>query len=296
MKIGICGTGKMGLAIGKRLLEKGYDLSVWNRSKKNSEDLINSGAKFCVNLNNLVQQVELILVILGNDDALNYVYSSKKGFQNMNLSKKIFIEMSTTSIRNMKRLSKIIMNNDGLFIECPVGGSTGPAENGQLLGLMGGSKNLIKSLDIFFKDLFRRYEHLGDIGKGTAMKLAINLPLLVYWQALGEALQITNENQINFDKALNILVDTSGASKVAHLKINSISNAYHNRMDGKSTFDLEASLKDMILMKDEARKKNGNLFVLSQAIKYVEEGIKRNYHKEDASSITGLISRKFKIS
>ena len=41
MKIGICGTGKMGLAIGKRLLEKGYDLSIWNRSKKNSEDLIN---------------------------------------------------------------------------------------------------------------------------------------------------------------------------------------------------------------------------------------------------------------
>ena len=174
-----------------------------------------------------------------------------------------------------------------------VGGSTGPAENGQLLGLLGGSKNLIKSLDIFLKiyledRVFRRH------CKGTAMKLAINLPLLVYWQALGEALQITNDNQIDFDKALNILIDTSGASKVAHLKINSISNAYHNKMDGKSTFDLEASLKDMILMKDEAKKKNGNLVVLGQAIKYVEQGLKNNHHKEDASSITGLISRKFK--
>ena len=294
MKIGICGTGKMGQAIGKRLLEKGYDLSTWNRTKKNSENLIKSGAKFCADLNSLVQQVELILVILGNDEALNYVYNSKNGFRKMSLSKKIFIEMSTTSIENIKKLSQVIMNNNGLFIECPVGGSTGPAENGQLLGLMGGSKNLIKSLDIIFKDLFRRYEYLGDIGKGTAMKLAINLPLLVYWQALGEALQITNENQIDFDKALNILIDSSGASKVAHLKIDSISNAYHNKMDGKSNFDLEASLKDMILMKNEAQKKNGNLVVLSQAIKYVEKGLKGNYHKEDASSISGLISRKFK--
>ena len=45
-KIGLCGTGKMGKAIGARLIEKKYNLSIWNRTKSNSEDLIKSGGKF----------------------------------------------------------------------------------------------------------------------------------------------------------------------------------------------------------------------------------------------------------
>jgi len=97
--------------------------------------------------------------------------------------------MSTTSVNYMKELSNLVLNQNGSFIECPVGGSTKPARDGQLLGLMGGKKSEIDSFDFLFNNLFRRYEYLGEIGKGTAMKLAINLPLLVYWQSLGEALK-----------------------------------------------------------------------------------------------------------
>ena len=49
---------------------------------------------------------------------------------------------------------------------------------------------------------YRRYEYLGEVGKGTSMKLAINLPLLVYWQALGEALSIAPKSGIEFEKAI----------------------------------------------------------------------------------------------
>ena len=151
--------------------------------------------------------------------------------------------MSTTSVNYMKELSNLVLNQNGSFIECPVGGSTKPARDGQLLGLIGGKKNEIDSLDFLFTDLFRRYEYLGEIGKGTAMKLAINLPLLVYWQSLGEALKLTSQNGIEFKKALDIMMDTSGACKVAHLKTETILKAYNNSLDGSSTFGLESSLK-----------------------------------------------------
>ena len=64
-KIGLCGTGKMGKAIGARLIEKKYNLSIWNRTKSNSEDLIKSGGKFFKKVSELVDEVDIIIVILG---------------------------------------------------------------------------------------------------------------------------------------------------------------------------------------------------------------------------------------
>ena len=292
-KIGLCGTGKMGKAIGSRLLEKEYNLSIWNRTKSNSQELVDRSCKFFQKVNELVDEVEIIIVILGNDEALKSVYETENGLKNCNLKNKTIIEMSTTSVNYMKKLSNVVLNQNGSFIECPVGGSTKPARDGQLLGLMGGNKNEIDSLDFLFKDLFRRYEYLGEIGRGTAMKLAINLPLLVYWQSLGEALKLTNQNGIQFEKALDILIDTSGACKVAHLKTGTILKAYNNSLDGSSTFDLESSLKDMKLMQDDALKHNNYLSIVSEAIKYVEKALDQNFHNEDAACTSGLIPKNF---
>ena len=292
-KIGLCGTGKMGKAIGARLIEKEYDLLIWNRTKSNSDDLIKSGGKFFKKVSELVDEVDIIIVILGNDDALKNVYETETGFKNCDLKNKTIIEMSTTSVNYMKELSNLVLNQNGSFIECPVGGSTKPARDGQLLGLMGGKKSEIDSLDFLFSHLFRRYEYLGEIGKGTAMKLAINLPLLVYWQSLGEALKLTCQNGIQFEKALDIMMDTSGACKVAHLKTKTIINAFENNLDGSSTFGLESSLKDMKLMQEDAIKHGNKLKIVSEAIKYVEKGLEKNFHNEDASCTSGLIPKNF---
>ena len=77
-KIGLCGTGKMGKAIGTRLIEKKYNLSIWNRTKSNSEDLIKSGGKFFKKVSELVDEVDIIIVILGNDDCLLYTSPSPR--------------------------------------------------------------------------------------------------------------------------------------------------------------------------------------------------------------------------
>ena len=61
------------------------------------------------------------------------------------------------------------------LLECPVGGSTKPARDGNLLGLVGGEKKTFDKVEHVLKLICRRYEHLGDVGKGASMKLAINL-------------------------------------------------------------------------------------------------------------------------
>ena len=87
------------------------------------------------------------------------------------------------------------------------------------------------------------------------MKLAINLPLMVYWQALGEAMSIATNSGIKFEKALDIMIDSSGAAKVAHLKVDTMIQAMKNESNLLSTFSTSSSLKDMTLMLEEGKKK-----------------------------------------
>ena len=124
------------------------------------------------------------------------------------------------------------------------------------------------------------------------MKLAINLPLMIYWQSLGEALSITTNNGIDFDKSLDILMDSSGAAKIAHLKTKTISDGNNNRPDLKSSFSVSSSLKDMKLMIKEMEKLKKEFYVIKGATKYVQEAVEAGYSEQDASLLSVYISKK----
>lgn len=291
-KIGICGIGKMGSEITKRLLECNQTISVWNRTKGKTKELEKIGAKVTDEVKELINISDIIIIIMGDDIALDYIYNSPEGLKNINLNNKIIIEMSTTSISKIKSLEKIVIASNGEFVECPVGGSTQPAREGKLLGLIGGKYEVFKKLEGLLKLICRRYEYLGVVGKGSAMKLAINLPLMVYWQSLGEALAITTNNGIDFDKALDIMMDSSGAAKIAHLKTKSISDAMENIHNIKSSFNVSSSLKDMELMIEEIKKLNKEFHVINGATKYVAEAAKEGWSDCDASLLSVYINKK----
>ena len=291
-KIGVCGIGKMGSEITKRLLECNQTVAVWNRTKSKTKELTEMGAKATRDLKELINVSDVILIIMGDDNALDYVYNSPEGIKNIKLDKKIIIEMSTTSIDKIKSLEKVVDLSNGEFLECPVGGSTQPAREGNLLGLVAGNYNTFKKVEDLLKLICRRHEYLGDVGKGSAMKLAINLPLMIYWQSLGEALSITTKNGIDFDKSLDILMDSSGAAKIAHLKTKTISDGNNNRPNLKSSFSVSSSLKDMKLMIEEMDKLKNEFHVIKGATKYVQEAVEAGYSEQDASLLSVYISKK----
>ncbi|MDC1280880.1 NAD(P)-dependent oxidoreductase [bacterium] len=292
MKIGICGAGKMGSEITKRLIDCNQDITVWNRTQSKASLLIEHGAKVASNISELIMSSDIIISIMGDDIALDYVYSSIDGFINNNLSNKIIIELSTTSVEKIQSLQQIVTKLNGEFIECPVGGSTKPARDGNLLGLVGGNKKTFDKVEYVLKFICRRYEHLGEVGKGASMKLAVNLPLMVYWQALGEAISIATNSGIKFDKALDIMMDSSGAAKVAHLKLNSIIQAMNNETNLSSTFNVSSSLKDMKLMIEEGKKNGNDLHVINSAMSYVEEAVNSGWSEYDASLLSVYINKK----
>lgn len=245
MKTGIVGLGKMGRAIAQRLEEEGVDLVVWNRSAGKSEGLAASEAASPAEL---AGHCDVILSILSDDAAIASVYEGDGGLLSTDLSGKTIVEMTTTAPETTRALEPKVAAAGGQLLECPVGGTVGPALQGQLFGLAGGSEAAFAAAQPVLEKLTRRLEHLGPMGAGASMKLAINLPLMIYWSALGEALRLAGKGGIETDLALSVLADSSGAIGAAKKRVGPIGQYLAGELKEPVNFNMSTAIKDMGLM------------------------------------------------
>ncbi len=254
MKIGICGTGRMGTAMGLHLMESGHEVHCWNRTPENAGNLIEKGAVLEETPAQLAANVEVIIAILLNDESLQSLYHGNEGLLSEDLSNKGLIEMSTVRPDTIRALGENALAKGAAFIECPVSGTVGPAREGKLFGLAGGSKEHFDQLAPVLDTLCRRFEYVGPLGAGAHMKLAVNLPLIVYWQALGEAMSLADAAGIDLELAASILSDTSGTAKAGPARIPSIVCSVQGDIPDGVMFTIAGMAKDLGLMIDTAEK------------------------------------------
>src|SRR5262249_19119900 len=176
-----------------RLVDVGHKVTVWNRSADKCKPLAAAGASVAASPAAVAAASETIITILTDAAAIDAVYAGPQGLLATDVSDKLFIERSTVQPATELTLADKVRRKGAAFVECPVGGSTGPARQGQLIGLLGGAPADADRAQPLVRQLCRRIEHCGPVGAGATMKLAINLPLLVSWQAFGEALALVGD-------------------------------------------------------------------------------------------------------
>ncbi|HXW39834.1 MAG TPA: NAD(P)-binding domain-containing protein, partial [Xanthobacteraceae bacterium] len=135
MRIGVAGIGKMGAAIAARLIEVGHDVAAWNRTPEKAEAV--AGATVAATPAELAARCETVITSLTDAAALDAVYNGPSGLLSGDVAGKLFIEMSTVLPATEMALAKAVRGKAAAFVECPVGGSTGPARQGKLIGLVG---------------------------------------------------------------------------------------------------------------------------------------------------------------
>lgn len=248
MTIGICGTGKMGAAMAERLIDGGEALAVWNRTAGRAQPLVDRGATLAASPAELAATCETVIVMLINDAAVQAVYKGDGGLLSADLGNTLIVEMSTVLPKTTQEVAGKVRAAGGAFVECPVGGTVMPARNGQLLGMIGGAADDVARARPVLEQLCRRADHVGPVGAGAAMKLAINLPVIVYWEALGEALAFAEHAGVEPALAADILSDSSGAAKVAPLFLPGILDALESDPPPSTAFEITGALKDLDLM------------------------------------------------
>jgi len=253
MKIGLAGLGKMGTAMGLRLIERGHGLTVWNRTPGRAGALVEKGAKEVKTPADLVAGNDLVITMLFDDAAVEEVYSGRGGILSVEASGKVLVDMSTVRPQTARKVAAAAKAKGAGFLDAPVGGSVNPAREGKLLVLVGGDATDFSKAKPVLEALGRRVEHCGPSGAGTLMKLAVNLPLMVYWEALGEAMVLGEAAGLDPARTLDILRDTSGTNRVMEQRIPAILKGIANEPLPAPTFSVAGIAKDSELMVEVLR-------------------------------------------
>ena len=292
MRIGIAGVGRMGAAIGLRLIEVGHELVVWNRSSDKAQVLIAAGATWCANPKELAARVDTVITILTNADALASVYDGPSGILNADLNGKLVIEMSTVQPADERALAVKVRAAGAAFVECPVGGTTGPARQGKLLGMVGGDEVDIARAQPLLDQLCRRVQHVGPVGAGASMKLAINLPLLVAYQALGEAFTLCRHLGLDNTTLMEFFSDTSGGPNVLKARGPAIAAALSGAEPGPPAFDIDSIRKDLRTMLAEARERGGSLPLVERTLAIYDDAANEGWGGRDGSYLPAYWPRR----
>jgi 3-hydroxyisobutyrate dehydrogenase len=293
MKIGVAGLGKMGSAVAERLIECGHELVVWNRSPEKTGPLVAKGATAAQSAADLGKQVEAIVTILFDAEAIDGVYRIADGILAADLSGKLVIDMSTVRPETSSALAKDVRTRGGAFVECPVGGSTGPARQGKLLGMAGGEAADIARAKPILDQLCRRHEHFGPVGAGARMKLAINLPLIVSYQALAEAFILCRPNGMEPVQLMEFFADTAGAPNVLKTRGPLIGKALAGEEVKPPAFDVDSICKDLRTMIAEATSLGAKLPLAEDTLKIFDEAAKQGWGGKDGANLPAYWPRKF---
>jgi 3-hydroxyisobutyrate dehydrogenase len=263
----------------------GHEVGVWNRDSSKTKPLTDAGAKLSASPAELVEGCEIVIVMLLNDAATEAVYRGPNGILHSKLAGKLVIDMSTVRPDTMKSNGSSVVRQGAAFVECPVGGSIGPAKEGKLFGLVGGTRADVARAMPVLEQLCRRIEHVGELGSGATMKLAVNLPLLVYWQALGEALTICKPLNLPADRLIDILSDTAGTPTAMKGRGAAIAKVLGGAPLGETAFGLSAAKKDLATAVQFAASIHTELPVTASALACFEEAETAGLGDADATTV-----------
>lgn len=281
MNIGIAGTGKMGLAIGQRLLSLGHQVIAWNRNPARAEPLVNAGASRVEHPSQLSARCDIVISLLTDAAAVEQVYAGPNGL--LSNPKALLIEMSTVSPEFQARMAQNAAAAGARYLECPVSGSIGPAKEGKLIGFVGGAPDVVAQGRELLDQMCRRVVAVGAHGNGARMKLCVNLPLMVYWQTLGEALALVQGLQIDPKELLDVLSESSGGPNMLKVRGGMIADAIAGTPQATVTVDIATMRKDVATMVEQGTSKGHEMALTRTTLNNLEQAISQGMGQADCT-------------
>jgi 3-hydroxyisobutyrate dehydrogenase-like beta-hydroxyacid dehydrogenase len=201
----------MGSAIAQRLGERGCGVIAWDQ---NSKAMAAQGNRVHAvgSPRAVAESADVVLSIITEDKGVRRVFTGADGFLAANVAGKLFVEMSTLQPATHRELAPQVAAGGARLIDSPVLGSIPTVREGKLVALVGGEADDVARARSVLDHLTRRVAHLGPNGAGCAMKLAVNLGMAVYLQALAESLALGTSEGLGIDQMLDIFSDAVTAT------------------------------------------------------------------------------------
>ncbi|WP_343670497.1 NAD(P)-dependent oxidoreductase [Chitinophaga sp.] len=267
MKIGWAGLGNMGKPMVRNLVKAGFDVQVYNRTISKAEEFAKeTGVKVVATPAELVKDVDCVITMVSDDAALQEIWDQ---FLAVPLpSGLLAIDMSTVSPDTTKAMAARIKEKGIGYLDAPVSGSVKPAEDRQLIILVGGAEADFERAKPVFDSLGKSATLLGDNGAGNYAKLAINAFLGITVQGLAEAVIFAQKHGIGPDKLLPLINEGGVGSGITRIKTPGIINENY-----APAFALKLLAKDIRLAREQGMDTPAGV-TLSEALNgAVKEGL-----------------------
>jgi 3-hydroxyisobutyrate dehydrogenase len=285
VKIGVVGIGRMGAAIAGRLLGFGHEVTVWNRTVAKAQSLVAAGAKVAATPMQLAESCEIILSVLTDAHAIDAAYRGPGGLLKAHVAGKLFVEMSTVRPATEQALAADVTVRGAALIDAPVGGTVEPAREGKLFAFVGGDASDVARARPILDQICRRVEHVGPVGAGASVKLAINLPLHVFWPALGEALTLCAPLDMDSKRLIDIIAVTGGAPNALRARATAIAAAIDGQNSAEVGFDIDAIRKDLATMIEEAQSLGARSPLAERALECYDVAAREGHGAQAAVSL-----------
>jgi 3-hydroxyisobutyrate dehydrogenase len=246
-QLGFIGLGHMGSHMVERLINAGYHMTVYDRTKDRAQVFGQRGAIIAGTPKDLAASCNVILSCVTNDSALDAVMLEQDGAINGLREESIIIDMSTVSPNTSRRICAAVKEKGVPMLDAAVSGSVPQVEQGQLLIFVGGERAMYEQcrpiLDVLGKQSF----YIGASGMGTSMKLVVNALLGLGLQAVAEAIVLGEKSGIEKNLLLDVLGQTSVISPNHKAKLDNV-----RREQYPDNFGLALMYKDFGLILDQA--------------------------------------------
>lgn len=286
IKFGFLGLGIMGKPMAFNLLNKGFDVTVWNRTKAKCASLVEQGAHQGSSPAEVVAQCDITFAMVSDPIAAEELCFSPKGVLEGISAGKAYIDISTVDPGISVQIARAIAENGGRFLEAPVSGSKQPAEQGTLVFLCAGDKLLyeeaIPALDVMGKKSF----YFGEVGKGAQMKLVVNMIMGTMMTTFSEGLSLGNKAGLNASDILEVLGQGAIDNPMFQLK-----GPLINQSNFTTAFPLKHMQKDMRLALQMGDEHAQDLHTASVANALYIKARKAGFSDEDFSAVYKVIKQ-----
>ena len=287
-KIGMIGTGMLGEAVGLHLLKSGYALSVFNRTKSKTENLVKNGAIVVNSPMDIAKNSDLVITVVKDAASVKQVSFENDGILDGNHDGLVVADMSTVNPSSAKEISKKFQENGVDFVEIPVMGGPNVAIDGKLVLMASGNKDAYETHKNIFETIAHKNFFLGDSGAAHSIKLAMNLQISMLALALSEGITLTRKAGFEPEKFLEILNST-------YFKTGMSENKAHNMIKDsfEPTFMLKNMTKDLGIINEAAKSFNADLPMAKLASKVYQDAVEAGFGEID---YTGILAYLKKIS
>jgi 3-hydroxyisobutyrate dehydrogenase len=286
--VAILGMGRMGSAMARRVAAAGHDVTVWNRTEATARALAESTSDARVRVaatpEDAVDDRAIILSVLADGDAGRAVLLDPVVLAHLTPGA-VVCDLGTSGVAAAHDLERGVRAAGARFIDAPVSGSVPAVQAGTLLVMAGGDEDAVAAGSAVLSAFARRVIHVGAVGAGQTMKLAVNLVVHNLNAAVAEALALATKAGISGDAAYDVFEQSVIAAPFVGYK-----RAAFLDLRTPVAMSLDLASKDLHLIAELASELGVPVPVSDAAARSVAAACAAGFGPDDMASLTRFLT------